>query len=108
MAAEGQADNSKAIDELLALQHVAQSAPVDELALSVAVMFDQLAGALDAFNQLAADEPCSCGCTPAATQDAGIQAITLAIHIAIYSLAIGQRNPAGLHILIGSESADLN
>jgi len=106
MGAEDQANN--AIDELLTLQHVAQNAPVDELASSVAIMFAQLAEALDTFNQLAAGEPCSCGCTSAITKDAGVQAIMLAIHIAIYSLAIGQRNPTGLQILISSESVDLD
>lgn len=109
MAADDQgAIDNKAVDELLTLQHVAQNAPVPELAGDVAIMFTQLAEALDEFNQLVTSEPCPCGLTPADVQESVIRATTLAIHIAIYTLAIGKRNPAGFHVALRSVSTDLN
>lgn len=109
MAAEDQsASGNKAVGELTNLQHVAQHAPVAELAGDVAIMFNELAAALDEFNRLVTSEPCPCGMTPADIQESVIDVTTLAIHIAIYCLAIGHRNPDGFHVLLQSASADLN
>ena len=111
MAAEGETGSEaidRAIDELLTLQHEAQHAPVDELALDVGTMLDELSCTLNMFNELVAAEPCSCGCTPVGIQAVVIQAAMLAIHIAIYSLALSQRNPGGFHIGQKPASPDFN
>ncbi len=103
----GAIDN-KATDELLRLQFVAQNAPIHELARDVAAMFAQLADGLDTFNKLVTSEPCPCGLTPADVQESVIQVTMLSIHIAIYCMAIGERNPGGFHVALGPPVSDLN
>jgi hypothetical protein len=103
----GAIDN-KATEELLRLQFVAQNAPIHELAGDVAAMFAQLADGLDSFNKLATSEPCPCGLMSADIQELVIEVTMLSIHLAIYCMAIGERNPGGFHIAIGPAVSDLN
>ena len=111
MVAENEAGEERldgAAGELLTLQHLAQHAPIHELAQTVAIMFNDLDSGLELFNQLMTGEPCSCGCTPTGIEAVLTQVAKLSIHIAVYSMALGQRNPGGFHIVLGSASADLN
>jgi hypothetical protein len=111
MPAEDKAGNEPidgAIDELLQLQHDAQNAPVHDLAHDVISMYNELADTLNAFNELVAAEPCSCGCTSAGAKAVLAQTVKLTISIAIYSLGIGQRSPNGFHIGQRPASTDLN
>lgn len=93
-----------AVDELLTLQFEAQTAPVGELAHDVTAMLNELANALNEFNELVGVESCA----PTAVQAAITEAVKLTIHIAIYSLAIGQRSPRGFYIGPPPASADVN
>lgn len=111
MAAEdevGKEHIDGAADDLLTLQHEAQQASISELAHKVAVMFGDLDDSLELFNQLMASEPCSCGCTPVAVEAVLVQVAKLSIHVAVYSMVLGHRNPGGFHIALESASADLN
>jgi len=111
MATEDEAGKVRldgAAGELLTLQHLAQHAPVHELAQTVAIMFNDLDSGLELFNQLMTGKQCSCGCTPTGIEAVLTQVAKLSIHIAVYSMALGQRNPGGFHIALGPASADLN